>query len=314
MEKDSKNISRYARIYSRHENATPERVAELLFEFLDPKFHADDLTGLNPIGIPFTARSHSEFGADGSYGGFPGFAAIFQGAADVENVNPPSPDAVSEFERELNDRSNGQSSEKSAEVFFCHRQDESWWFLIWRGESDQCEGERSCRKFDSLVYYPLTGELQVRSCLKGEKDLYRDLVGSHFFEDEEFFAHQNQYSLEPLRRHGRDSLACSDIEGLEWVKLTKVCYHLGGPEEETETYLARDLFSVIKKKKILSKAKIIWAGFQMKFSGFGESKELYIHSSGIAGFDRDESGWVIEDWMRKRNFLTNNCGEKKEAA
>ena len=78
--------------------------------------------------------------------------------------------------------------------------------------------------FNTIFYDPAAGEIGVHACSDRERNLYRKLMGKHLFGFEETFVDGGKYTLDPLLKAGPSSLACSDIYGMEWIKLVEVHY------------------------------------------------------------------------------------------
>ena len=96
-----------------------------------------------------------------------------------------------------------------------------------------------------VVYNQVLGELRVNAASKGEKELYKTEFGRHLFGSEDHFPGSAKYTLEPLRRDGHASLVCSDIDGMEWARLTEIRYYWGGSEGEIEIRKAADIFAAL---------------------------------------------------------------------
>lgn len=169
-------------------------------------------------------------------------------------------------------------------VIFAHKSTAGWpredgiWFLVRHGEPYKREGSLENgestsvlyrpEKHDVVVYDPAIGEIRINARSKGEKELYRTRFGLHLFGDKEFFPGKSKYTLEPLRTDGKASLACTDIDGIEWIRLREVQFYWGGPQHEIETRKADDYFAVLEARgrSLPTKARIIRAGFLIKFA------------------------------------------------
>lgn len=199
-------------------------------------------------------------------------------------------------------------------VFVYPKKDEIW-FLVRHGEPYKREGSLDAgqsssvfyrpEKHDVLVYVPSLGELRMNASSKGEKELYRKQFGLHLFGNEDFFPDTGKYTLDSLRVDGAVSLVCTDIEGMEWVKLTEVQFFWGGAENERETRKADDVFAALaaRGRSMPAKARIIRASFQVKFVDSDTPRTVTIRPSNIAQYTRDHDSTVIEEWLDKRGFI-----------
>jgi hypothetical protein len=201
-----------------------------------------------------------------------------------------------------------------ARVFAFDRPD-GIWFLVRHGEpfkrEDSFQGAEPTSvayrplKYDVVVYDPALGELRIHAQLKGEKDLYRRAFGRHLFGRDDFFPDGIKYTLEPLRDDGEVSLACTDVAGLDWVKLRELHYRWGGPQSLYEIVRANDLFAALRDcgKPIPDFPTLARAVFQVKFAGVERPRLVTVKPPNVAFYDRDQDGTPIEQWLSQRGFL-----------
>lgn len=203
-------------------------------------------------------------------------------------------------------------------------QDESVWFLVRHAEPfkreesmDGVETSSVCfrpLKYDVLIYSPQIGELRINARSKGEKQLYRTKLGKHLFGDEDIFPGAEKYTLDPLRENGADSLACSDVEGIEWVKLREVQFFFTGNPWEVVTRKSDDVFQLFesRKKSFPEAGRIIKASFQIKFTDSKMPRTVVIKPSNIAQFARDDDSVLVEKWLEARGFIIGTGAEESE--
>ena len=192
---------------------------------------------------------------------------------------------------------------------------DSVWFLVRHGEPFAREsairkGESTSvafrpAKFDVLVYNPATGEIRINATGKVLKQVYREVFGLRLFGDGNFFNGQRRFTLEPLRRDGKNSLICSDIDGLEWVKLKEVHFHWLGEYREIEIRKAEDIFAAMERRgsSIPILATIARATFEVKFEDSKPARMVCISSENKAQYKRDDDAEIIERWMLQRGFI-----------
>ena len=137
----------------------------------------------------------------------------------------------------------------------------------------------------------------MNACNKGEKEAYRREFGRHVFGDEDFFPGTGKYTLEPLRRDGKASVVCTDVHGMEWVRLKEIQYLWGGAESEVEIRKANDIFEALEAsgRSMPSKAPILRASFHVKFTDAKSPRTVTIRPSNIAQYTRDSDADVVED-------------------
>jgi len=237
--------------------------------------------------------------------------------ADSTNADFAYPDdeLIHALESDLDEWFVEHKRGRGSRVFHYIRED-GVWFLVRHGEPCKREGsivagESSSvfyrpEKHDVLIYRPATGEIGINAGTKGEKELYRTLFGLHLFGNEDFFPGDGKYTLDPLKTQGADSLVCSDIDGIEWIKLRELQFFWGGAYKEIVVWRADDIFEMLadKERSIPANAPIIKASFQIKFEDAKNPRTVSIRPSNIAQFQRDDDGELVEAWLQKRGFIS----------
>ncbi len=198
-------------------------------------------------------------------------------------------------------------------VFVYPKVDEVW-FLVRHGEGFRREGAQKGgrstsvfyrpEKHDVLVYTPAIGELRINAGSEGERDIYRRMFGLHLFSGSEHFPSGNKkYSLAPLREKGVDSLACTDIDGMDSVALAEIAYYWAGSQGEVEIRRASgDLFVALAERDVKIHKPIIGAKFRVKFADSKTPRSVSIRPPNVAKFTRDDDGRRIDEWLLKRGF------------
>lgn len=188
------------------------------------------------------------------------------------------------------------------------------WFLIRHGEGfrrepAQKDGRSTSvfyrpERYDLAVYTHAIGELRINACNDAERERYRQLIGRHLFgSDDHFPSKQPKYTLDPLRVQGEQSLVCSDIAGIEWVRLTEIMYLWGGSQNEVEVRRATDLFEALRESgRRIEGARIIGAKFEVKFTDSKTARMVSLRPPTIASFTRDSDGALISKWLARRGF------------
>ncbi len=247
--------------------------------------------------------------------------AYFQTEADpIPAFREPGELEIKALENELDDWFDKKKRGRGARVFV-YRKDGEAWFLVRHGDPFKREGsiesgESSSvfyrpEKFDVLVYDGSRGEIRMNARSKGERELYRKQFGKHLFGDEAFFPGEGKYTLDPLRTDGEASLVCTDVPGLEYVRLKEVHFFWGGANREMEIRKADDVFAAFtaRNRQFPAKARISCAKFQVKFTDSKTPRSLTIKPSNIAQYQRDDDAAAIEDWLLKRRFIKSDRHE-----
>lgn len=199
-------------------------------------------------------------------------------------------------------------------VFVYPKEDEVW-FLVRHGEGFRREGAQKDgestsvffrpEKHDVLVYTPAIGELRINAGSDGERDVYRTMFGLYLFGGTNHFPSGNKkYTLEPLRKDGASSIACTDVEGIDSISLSEIAYYWGGAQGEVEIRRATgDLFTALAEREgKIQKAKIVSAKFRVKFSDSKTPRSVSVRPPNVAKFTRDDDGRRIDEWLLKRDF------------
>jgi len=232
----------------------------------------------------------------------------------------PSLEVLTELENNLDEWFEKNNHGKGSRVFVYPKFD-SIWFLVRHGNpykrEGSLEGDQSSsvfyrpEKFDVLVYETSIGEIRMNACGKREKDTFRKQFGLHLFNNEDYFPRTAKYTLKPLQTQGELSIVCTDIEGMEWVRLREIHFFRGGAEKEIEIRKANDVFAAYegRDRSISKNARIIRASFLIKFTDSKSPRTVIIRPSNIAQYTRDSDAIVIENWLFYRGFIISNLTE-----
>jgi len=233
---------------------------------------------------------------------------------------PPSAQALSVLEDDLNTWYAFKKKGRGARIFVFPRED-GVWFLIRHGqrlkregtmESDGAPGSVFYRpeKFDVAIYYPATGELAINTATKGEREAYCNHFGKHFFGNERFFRFVEplaKYTLRPLIEQGLGALACSDVEGMRSVRLSELCIAHRGDQYDIEIRRASDVFAALARQgraveQTEDSRELLRAKFSIIFSD-GAERKVVIEPPNIASFDRDADNAIVHEWLSRRGFI-----------
>jgi len=191
---------------------------------------------------------------------------------------------------------------------------EEVWFTIGHGEpftrSPAREGDKSTvhffrpEKYDIVVYDYRIGEIRVHADSKGERELYRSAIGLHLFGDEGFFPDTAKYTLDPIKEDGDACLVCSDVEGIDWIRLVELHYYWGGAYGEIEVRKADDIFAAFAERgrTIGAKDRLIQAKFEVKFSHIKTTRKATLRPPNRAMFKKEGDSGVLDKWLEHRGF------------
>lgn len=254
-------------------------------------------------------------------------------SSDIHHIDWLTPDSIAhkKLEAELNEWFDFKKKGRGARVFFFPGEDNVW-MLVRHGQRIRREGTVESggesgsvyyrpEKFDSLIYYPKTGELAIHAGTQGERGIYCKLIGRHIFADDEFFRFDNpvtKYTLQPLAELYWDSLACGDVEGLSHVRLYELQLSHILDQNDIEIRRADDVFRALVNQQRFLHTEIEYtillrAKFKMRFED-GRERTISIEPPNIASFDHELDDTIIHNWLARRGFiLTENIGEESIA-
>ena len=226
-------------------------------------------------------------------------------------------DALASLEKNLDDWFSEKRRGRGTRVFKFDRDNEVC-FLIrhgqpFRREGQLVKGQSSSiyyrpEKHDILVYDKVLNELRINTDNKGIKAAYLRMFGKHLFDNPDHFTGANKYTLEPLRIEGEASLVCSDVAGLQSVRLKELHIQYECSEREIEIRKAPDIFRALsgRNARIPADCQLVRAGFTVRFVNAKTTRTLTICTGNIVQYSRDEDSVCLEEWMHKRGFIIPN--------
>lgn len=247
----------------------------------------------------------------------------FQNQSDqIPELKLPTPKVLRAMEKDMDDWFEKKKRGRGSKTFYFVQNDEVW-FMVRHGDPMKREGRHDEKepggcvyyrpeRYDVIVYNKALGEIRINANTKGEKKLYCQQFGLHLFGDPEFFPGTGKYTLEPLMKNGKAALVCSDIEGVEWVKLEEIQYGFHGDNAEKVTRAADDLFESWKKLEkppIPEKATLFRAKFAFKFADADKPRSVTIRPSNIAQCTRDEDALLVDEFLQAREFIVTDGEE-----
>ncbi|MCB2141485.1 hypothetical protein KQH29_00935 [bacterium] len=243
----------------------------------------------------------------------------------VPPFEAPGKETIRALEHSLDDWFAKKRRGRTSRVFVFAKPDFVW-FLVRHGEpftreAAIREGESTSvhyrpEKFDVLVYDPTIGEIRMNARSKGEKQLYREKFGFHLFGSANYFDGESRFSLEPLRESGAASLICTDVDGMEEVKLKEIRFFRGGLFKEMEIRKAEDIFAAMQQRdaSFPNRVPITRCTFEVLFSDSKTPRMVTISSRNKAQFKRDDDAVILETWMKRRGFIAFEEKDTDEAA
>jgi hypothetical protein len=195
-----------------------------------------------------------------------------------------------------------------------------WWFLIRHGapcrrEGAMDKGEPTTvfyrpQSHDVLVYDATRGEMRVNCCSARERTVLLRIFGQCLFGRNDFFPGTAKYTLAPLVRRGRDSLACADVPGIEQVRLTEVEFFYENNPWKRVIQKADDIFTLIERSELSwpgHRGQIVRATFKVKFWRAKKPRRLTIVPCNKALYGCDDDSTLLEQWLEAREFVMSKA-------
>lgn len=232
------------------------------------------------------------------------------------------PDIIRALEKDLDKWFQSRQRGQGSHVFY-YPHDNYLLFIIEHGgllKDESCyENGRSCyfysrpKVHDLVVYIPARGELQIHAVGRIETEIYRTLFGRHLFGDDHHFPVIEKYTLEPLKTYGQKALVCSDIKGIEFIKLIELEYTRDGIFCDCERCSSADVFATLEARReiIPSEAHIIKACFLVKFTDSSVPRIVTIRPLNVARYCREYDCEPVEMWLRMRGFILNTGSDNE---
>jgi hypothetical protein len=303
------------------EMATPEAMDSLLAEIMGVDLGIVDRDEMTPADLAIHVwiadrniieRKHAEFGLvrNRSYDHFQ--------SGKPKPMKSLGKKALVALEEDLDRWFEKHNRGRGAKVIMFHKIDGAW-LSIRHGDTYRREGRLDGFestsvhfrpvKYDIVVYQPETGELRVNAKSDGEKQLYRLLIGRHFFKSDDHFPGEEKYTLEPLRTYGSASLNCVDIDGLDWVKLKEYQILYPGSPWQVISRKSDDMFALLdqQKRTIHEFGQLLRATFQVKFKDCKRPRSVVIRSGNKTSLTRDDDSALVEKWLSARGFIIHDA-------
>lgn len=112
------------------------------------------------------------------------------------------------------------------------------------------------------------------------------------------------FTLDPLLKLGRAALVCTDVPGINWVKLTELHLETGTIEVSKFGYKADDVFATLDGAgiKLGDQHQLRRAVLLFRFKDDPKPRRVTIKPDNQTSYEHDEDSRVVSEWMTKREF------------
>lgn len=191
-----------------------------------------------------------------------------------------------------------------------HPMEDEFWFLVRHGDtyartSTVDRGLREILHFrperdDVIVYSPRHREVRINARTRGERELYRREFGKFIGGHETHFGERSTYTLEPLRRRGRDALDISGIEGIRRVTLRELEVVADNGTGEFSLRGSEDLFACGSgggEEVIPSWGRLAHAVFEVQFCDSARARPIQVRPPNILKLGRHCDARSTDQWL-----------------
>lgn len=251
------------------------------------------------------------------------FESYFCTDDEIPDMPPITETRLVALEFDLNESYETRKKGRGTKVFPFVKEN-SVWFLVRHGQRMNREGTIGANgesgsifyrpeKFDVLIYYPKRGELSIHTDTIGERKAYCRYFGNRLFGSHDFFHFDfpiAKYTLQPLIDKGRKVLVCSDIDGIESIRLVELQIRHESGQRDIEIRRANDVFLALENQgrslgDEIDSTRLIKAKFKVMFRGADKERTIEIEPPNIASYDHDADGELVYEWLLKRGFIVN---------
>ena len=247
------------------------------------------------------------------------FLSYYATVATLPEWQTPSQAQLDAFANEMDNWYQAQKKGRGTRVFVVEKSDAAWLIVrhggACRRENALEDGEPRMvfyrpEAYDLLIYYHQHGELAI--CNAGssakERRTYCTKLGAAIFGDSTFFetANVTKYTLEPLRKLGRASMDCSEIEGLHDAQLTQLVYRFSGSNQHRVEHHAEDVFAGLEAlgHTIPEDASLICMGVKfMPDRDLGGERTVKVYAPNVSIFDHESDALLAHRFLTEQGFI-----------
>lgn len=156
---------------------------------------------------------------------------------------------------------------------------------------------------DVVVLRKADHVLQCNSSMKRAIRIYQRVFGTLLFDDSNYFADENVYTLAPFEELGEEALSWADFDEIESVVLTK--YRVSCGSKAFETLEAENIVDFLRDngRSFKFPGRLVDVTFQIKFRGTKSWRTVKLYAGNAACYTRDSNAAAIERWLMLRRFI-----------
>lgn len=238
-------------------------------------------------------------------------------APPPEDFPAPEPADIERLRSVMDNFFEKKRGGKGCKIFFDPDPNgEKFHFLISHGMNYTREGTVENGKSSSVCFRPENHDVVIldvrnnrlavynKSQGKAEREMYARAFSTTFFGDTDHFYQDSIFTLDPLRK-GKDALVCSDIEGIEEVKLVELHVKFKSKFNASCIMKSLDVFASMAEanQQLPENGNFIEAKLEFKMSGAQQRRNATVSPFGKTRYDRNQDGDKIEEFFKKREFM-----------
>jgi hypothetical protein len=239
-------------------------------------------------------------------------------ALPPEDFPPPEPADIERLRSVMDNFFDQKRGGKGCKIFVDpDANGERFHFLISHGTNYTREGSVENGKSSSVCFRPENHDVIIldvrnnrlavynKSQGKLEREMYARAFGATFFGETDHFYQDSIFTLDPLRTKGKDALVCSDIEGIDEVKLVELHVSFKSKYKASCIMKSLDVFASMAEanQELPNNSNLIEAKLEFKMSGAKQPRNATVSPFGKTRYERNQDGDKIEEFFRKRAFM-----------
>lgn len=239
-----------------------------------------------------------------------------------ENFSPPTEEEMRRIVSAMDNFYAQNRGGRGCSIFVSERLAEGkLQFLIKHGMQFKRECSVVDGKPSSVVYRPESNDIFIydfrrnrlsiynQSQTKKECDTYVRVFGATFFQEPSYFYRVELFALAPLRDKGRAALVCSDVDGMEEVRLVELRINYKNPLKDVLIRKSTDIFASLDaaNEQFLQNGVIEETKFEFKMSCSKDMPTATVMPFGKTTYTRASDGNKIDEFFEKRSYMLYAC-------
>ncbi|MFA7235757.1 MAG: hypothetical protein WC058_02745 [Phycisphaeraceae bacterium] len=256
------------------------------------------------------------------------FLSYFATVADLPKWTKPSQKVLDRLSADMDVWYDTQKKGRGTRISVVDKPDAAW-FIVRHGgtfkrENALNDGNPTIvffrpEAYDLLIYYHKQGELAIYNDgnSKKERRAYCTYLGKHLFGNPTFFERHDaeKFTLEPLRKRGREALDCEDVPGVRTARLTYLRYKFRGDNGHSVTHRAEDVFEGLENlgAHIPEHVQLECMGVKLRPDReVGGERNVKLYSPNISVYDHEADAEMAHQFLTECGFIIPRQGLGKD--